>query len=84
MKSFIENLESKIRKNIRLDKIEILDNTDKHKKHKSFKKNKFHITLIIESEELRLLNRIQAHKKVMKILSPELRTQIHALEIKIK
>ena len=84
MKSFIENLENKIRKNIRLNKIEILDNTDKHKKHKSFKKNKFHITLIIESEELRLLNRIQAHKKVMKILSPELRTQIHALEIKIK
>tara|TARA_B100000029_G_scaffold90966_1_gene80865 strand:- start:726 stop:980 length:255 start_codon:yes stop_codon:yes gene_type:complete len=84
MKSFIENLENKIRKNIQLNKIEILDNTDKHKKHKSFKKNKFHITLIIESEELRLLNRIQAHKKVMKILSPELRTQIHALEIKIK
>ena len=84
MKNFIENLEDKIRKNIQLSKIEILDNTNKHKKHKTFQKNKFHITLIIESEELRLLNKIEAHKKIMKILSNELKNQIHALEIKIK
>ena len=84
MKNFIENLEDKIRKNIQLSKIEILDNTRKHKKHKTFQKDKFHITLIIDSEELRLLNKVEAHKKIMKILSNELRTQIHALEIKIK
>tara|TARA_B100001123_G_C14679061_1_gene776640 strand:- start:164 stop:418 length:255 start_codon:yes stop_codon:yes gene_type:complete len=84
MKNFIENLEDKIRKNIQLSKIEILDNTHKHKKHKTFQKDKFHITLIIDSEELRLLNKVEAHKKIMKILSNELRTQIHALEIKIK
>jgi len=84
MKNFIENLEDKIRKNIQLSKIEILDNTHKHEKHKTFKKNKFHITLIIDSEELRILNKVEAHKKIMKILSHELKTQIHALEIKIK
>ena len=32
MKNFIENLEEKIRKNIQLSKIEVLDNTVKHKK----------------------------------------------------
>ena len=84
MKNFIENLEEKIRKNIQLSKIEVLDNTVKHKKHKTFQKNKFHITLIIESEELRLLNKIEAHKKIMKVLSDDLKTRIHALEIKIK
>ena len=84
MKSFIQNIENRIKKNIRTDKIEILDNTHKHKKHKTFKKNKFHLTLLIESEELRLLSRIDAHKKIMKILSEDLKTQIHALEIKIK
>ena len=40
MKNFIENLEEKIKKNIQLSKIEIMDNTNKHKKHKSFQKKK--------------------------------------------
>jgi len=42
------------------------------------------LTLKIESEELRLLSKLDAHKKIMKILSEELKNQIHALEIKIK
>ena len=45
MKSFIQNIEDRIKKNIRIDKIEILDNTHKHIKHKSLKKNQFHLTL---------------------------------------
>tara|TARA_B100000945_G_C20160833_1_gene493094 strand:+ start:259 stop:513 length:255 start_codon:yes stop_codon:yes gene_type:complete len=84
MKNFITDLEDKIRKNIKFNKIEILDNTYKHKNHISFKKNMFHITLIIESEELKKLNRIEAHKKIMKILSSDIKKHIHALEIKIK
>ena len=84
MKSFIQNIEDRIKKNIRIDKVEILDNTHKHIKHKSLKKNQFHLTLKIESEELRLLSKLDAHKKIMKILSEELKNQIHALEIKIK
>ena len=83
MKSFIKNLEDKIRENIKLNKIEILDNTDKHIKHKSFQKNKFHISLTIDSDELRSLSRIDAHKKIMNILSKEIKKQIHAIEIKI-
>tara|TARA_B100000965_G_scaffold275729_1_gene233586 strand:+ start:251 stop:505 length:255 start_codon:yes stop_codon:yes gene_type:complete len=84
MKNFIKDLEDKIRKGIQLNKIEIIDNTHKHVKHKSFEKNKLHLTLIIDSEELRALGRIESHKKIMKILSPELRNDIHALEIKLK
>ncbi len=84
MKSFIDELENKIRKNIQLNKIEILDNTNKHKGHKFFNKEKFHLKIIINSDELRLLSTIDAHKKIMKILSDELKNQIHALEIKIK
>ena len=84
MKNFIKDLEDKIRKGIQLNKIEIIDNTHKHIKHKSFEKNKLHLTLIIDSEKLRALGRIESHKKIMKILSPELRNDIHALEIKLK
>ena len=84
MENFIENLKEKIKKNTKVSKIEILDNTQKHKNHKNFQQNKFHLTLIIHSEELRILNKVQAHKKIMKILSSELKNEIHALEIKIK
>tara|TARA_B100001029_G_scaffold134066_1_gene112966 strand:+ start:621 stop:875 length:255 start_codon:yes stop_codon:yes gene_type:complete len=83
MENFIKNLEQKLRENIQLSKIEILDNTHKHVKHKSFQKNKYHITLIIESGELRHLNKIEAHKRVIKVISEELKTKIHAVEIKI-
>tara|TARA_B100002052_G_C15671702_1_gene502013 strand:+ start:41 stop:295 length:255 start_codon:yes stop_codon:yes gene_type:complete len=84
MKNFFQNLEDKIKKNIQLSKIEILDNTYKHVNHKSFKKNMLHLTIIITSEELKLLDKIEAHKKIMKVLSDDLKTRIHALEIKIK
>ena len=84
MKNFIKDLEDKLKKNIQLSKIEIIDNTHLHRTHKSFKKGKYHISLIITSEELRLLNKISAHKKIMKVLSVEIKNKIHALEIKIK
>ncbi len=84
MKSFLEELEKKIKQNINVNKLEILDNTSKHKSHKSFEKNKLHLTLIIESDELKGLERIEAHKKIMSLLSNELKNKIHALEIKIK
>ncbi len=84
MESFISELESKIKKNIKVDKIQILDNTNKHKNHKSFNKNMFHLTLYIESNELRQMDRIMAHRKIMEILSKEIKNKIHALEIVVK
>jgi len=36
------------------------------------------------SDELKGLERIEAHKKIMSLLSNELKNKIHALEIKIK
>tara|TARA_Y100000591_G_C21782313_1_gene671800 strand:- start:739 stop:993 length:255 start_codon:yes stop_codon:yes gene_type:complete len=84
MENFFENIKKKIKKNIQDSKIEIIDNTDKHVNHKSFQKNKLHLSLIIVSNELKVLNKIDAHKKIMGILSEELKSKIHALEIKIK
>ena len=83
MKSFIQVIKKKIEKNIKINKIEIIDNSEKHKGHKFFNSKKLHLKLIIESEELRSLGRIQAHKKIMQILNHELKNNIHALEIKI-
>ena len=83
MKSFIENIKKKIINNIEVNKIEIIDNTHIHKKHKSFNKSKLHLKIIIESDFLKSLEKIDAHKKITNLLKEEIETKIHSLEIKI-
>ena len=83
MKSFIELVEKKIKNNIQIDKIEIIDNTYKHLKHKSYNKDKLHLKIVIKSNFLKTLSKIEAHKKIMNILNEELKSKIHSLEIKI-
>tara|TARA_Y100001970_G_C14127161_1_gene799592 strand:- start:237 stop:491 length:255 start_codon:yes stop_codon:yes gene_type:complete len=83
MKSFIEIIEKKIKDNIKIDNIKIIDNSEKHSKHKFFNKNKVHLMLIIESNFLKSLNRIDAHKKITKVLEDEMKNKIHSLEIRI-
>ena len=47
MESFIELIEKKIKDKIEVETIKIIDNSFKHKKHKSFEKNKLHLEMII-------------------------------------
>ena len=83
MKSFIELVEKKIKNNIQIDKIEIIDNTYKHLKQKFYNKDKLHLKIAIKSNFLKTLSKIEAHKKIMNILDEELKNKIHSLEIKI-
>ena len=83
MKSFIETIKEKIVNNIQVNKIEIIDKTHMHKKHKSFNKSKLHLKIIIESDFLKSFNKVDAHKKIINILKDEIETKIHSLEIKI-
>tara|TARA_Y100001970_G_scaffold119302_1_gene148012 strand:- start:1754 stop:2008 length:255 start_codon:yes stop_codon:yes gene_type:complete len=83
MESFIKVVEKKIRDNVEVNKIEIINNSSKHQGHKSFIKGKFHLKIIIDSKYLKSLSQIDAHKEIMKILKDELRDKIHALELKI-
>ena len=83
MKSFIELVEKKIKNNLQIDKIEIIDNTYKHSKHKFYNKDKLHLQIAIKSNFLKTLSKIEAHKKIMNILDEELKNKIHSLEIKI-
>jgi len=84
MKNFLELIENKIKNNLTVEKIKIIDNTHRHTKHKFFDKDKFHISLEIQSKELMALNRLNAQRLIMNILKEELKSKIHALEIKIK
>jgi len=84
MNNFFEDIIAKLKKEIEIEKIEIVDNSHKHVKHKSFSPNKFHLQLKIKSLYLNSLSRVTAQKEVMKVLKDELSSKIHALEISIE
>ena len=83
MKDYFYQIEEKLKKNIKLEKLEIIDNSHKHKKHKFYSTNKYHLKLKIKSVYLSSISRINAQKIVMKVLKEDLNTKIHALEIAI-
>ena len=84
MNNFFEDIISKLKKEIKIEQIEIVDNSHKHIKHKSFSPDKFHLHLKIKSLYLNSLSRVTAQKEVMKVLKDELSNKIHALEISIE
>jgi|TARA_B100000780_G_scaffold259081_1_gene209858 BolA protein len=84
MNDFLSYIENKIKKNIKVEKILIIDDSNRHKKHKFFDSEKYHLRLEIKSTYLSSLNKIIAQRQIMSLLAKELKTKIHALEIKIK
>ena len=84
MKNYFDEIKTKLNKEIEIEEIQIVDNSQKHKGHKFFSPKKFHLKLIIKSLYLSSLTRVNAQKMIMKILSDDLRKKIHALEINIE
>ncbi len=84
MKNYFEKIKDKLKENIKIESIELIDNSYKHKSHKFFSPEKYHIQLKIKSLYLNSISRISAQKMVMKVLEDELKTKIHALEINIE
>ena len=81
---FFDEIKDKINKKIDTENIILIDNSSFHTKHKSFDPNKLHLKIIIESEKLKKMNKIAAHKEIFAILKKEMKNRIHALEIEIK
>ena len=79
----IINVKKKLKKNINIENILIEDKSFLHKNHAGHEKNKFHLKIRIESEELKKLNKIESNKKIFKILDVELKNHIHSLQISI-
>ena len=79
----IEILDKKIKKNFKISSLKIEDKSFLHAKHKSFKEGKFHIKLILISDELKLLKSIDSNKKIFAVLKEEMNNHIHSLQIKI-
>ena len=84
MKNYFDQICTKLKKEIEIEDIQIVDNSHKHKGHKFFTPEKFHLHLKIKSSYLNSMPRLSAQKMIMKILKDDLKTKIHALEISIE
>ena len=77
-------VKSKIQENISAENILIEDKTYLHKNHLSHQRDKFHLILKIQSEELKKYNnKIKATKKIYSILDKEIKEYIHSIPILI-
>ena len=70
--------------NVQIENLVIEDKSFLHKKHKNNIIGKFHLKLVIESDELKKLNKIESNKKIYKILENEMREHIHSLQILVR
>ena len=84
MKNYFDEICAKLNDEIEIEHIDIVDNSHKHKKHKFFSPEKFHLHLKIKSLYLASISRVNAQRIIMKILKDDLSTKIHALEISIE
>tara|TARA_B100001121_G_scaffold130460_1_gene114365 strand:+ start:336 stop:590 length:255 start_codon:yes stop_codon:yes gene_type:complete len=84
MENYFKEIEKKLEKKIKFEKLEIIDNSDKHRGHKFFSKDRYHLHLKIKSIYLKSISRINAQKMIMNTLKDDLKNKIHALEISIE
>ncbi|MDC0618798.1 BolA family transcriptional regulator [Pelagibacteraceae bacterium] len=84
MKNYFDEIEIKLKEQIEIEELLIVDNSYKHKGHKFFSPEKFHLHLKIKSLYLNSISRVSAQKMIMKVLKEDLKTKIHALEISIE
>ena len=84
MIQLLKDIKIKLDKEFNPKKLILVDNSYLHSKHKSFDPNKIHLKIIIESNELKKVERIEAHKAIFNLLKHEMKEKIHALEIEIK
>ena len=71
MKNYFEEIDIKLKKQIEIEELEIVDNSHKHKGHKFYSPEKFHLHLKIKSIYLNSISRLSAQKLVMKILEKD-------------
>ena len=76
-------IKKKLEKEIKIEKIKIEDKSFLHKNHKGNQKDKFHLKISINSEELAKMTKINSNKKIYKTLDLEIKEFIHSLQILI-
>ena len=77
MENYFKDIEKKLKEKINFEKLEIIDNSHKHKGHKFFSEEKYHLHLKIKSLYLRSISRLSAQKLIMNILKEDLKLLKH-------
>jgi len=84
MENYFKDIEKRLKEKINFEKLEIINNSEKHRGHKFFSEEKYHLHIKIKSLYLKTITRLNAQKLIMNILKEDLKTKIHALEISIE
>ena len=74
-------VKNKLEAEIVIENLKIEDKSFLHKNHKGHQEGKFHLKLIINSNELVKLNKIASTKRIYSILDMELKEHIHSIQI---
>ena len=76
-------IKKKIQTKIVIEEIKIEDKSFLHKNHSGNQPGKFHLKIIIKSNELKQMSKINSNKKIYKVLENEMKCFIHSLQILI-
>ena len=74
-------VKSKLETEIVIQDLKIEDKSFLHKNHKGHQEGKFHLKLIINSEELTKTSKIASTKRIYSVLDEELKEYIHSIQI---
>ena len=74
-------VKNKLQAKIIIQDLKIEDKSFLHKNHKGHQEGKFHLKLIIKSDELAKLSKIDSTKRVYSLLDLELKEHIHSIQI---
>ena len=76
-------VKKKLSDRIDINSIKIEDKSFLHKNHAGNQEGKFHLKIILNSNELKSMSRIESNKKIYKVLDKELQESIHSIQILI-
>ena len=83
IKDLILLVKKKINQNILIESIDIEDKSFLHKNHIGNDQNKYHLKLIIKSNKLKKMKKIESTRKIYSILEMEMKKYIHSIQILI-
>ena len=76
-------VKKKLTDQIDIESIEIEDKSFLHRNHAGNQEGRYHLKIILNSNDLKVLNRIESNKRIYKILDKELKEYIHSIQILI-
>ena len=82
MNSIIKKINKLISKKLNISKIEIIDDSHKHRNHKKDTLGG-HFHLFIVSDDFKEMSLIKRHQLIYNILGKMVKTEIHALSMKL-